>query len=246
MEFLGVIRMRAGGPRLTYDRWCDLARHRVELAPFVEHMGRNPRTGEVMSIRSQRGASAIVIDGDEVGRMWWESEEDEVTVIGESALVIPLARELAALLDAEFEELPMLTDFVVASRDDAQRVCDSNCPSRDFSGIEAKGIDTVKLGTLHAMLTGEDFDPSFMDKEPLCSGGEEGPWVFEIPEDLVRRLAELNANQTVSVAAEWAKTEEFETDNWSAAAVGGVLEELAGLCRRAEAEGKSVLMWISV
>jgi hypothetical protein len=248
MEFLGVICKKAGGPALTYDRWCELAQSRTELVPSDALMGRNPATGESFSIRPRRPNSmAVVIEEEEVGRMnWSESDEDQVTVIGEPAFMIPLARELAASLDAEFQEMPMLADFVVASRDDAQRVCDSTCPSRDFSGLDAKGIDTVKLGTLHAMLAGEDFDPSFMNESSLCSGGDDGPWVFEVPEDLVQRLSRLDANETASVAAEWANTEEFERDNWSPDSVRRVLEGFSGLCRRAEAQGKPVLMWISM
>jgi hypothetical protein len=142
----------------------------------------------------------------------------------------------------------VLTDFVVADREDAQRVCDSDCPSQDFAGLDAKGIDTVKLGTLYAILTGGEFDPSFMDRASLCSGGEEGPWVFEVPADLVQRLARLNARQLLSVAAQWAATEEFSArfDNWPGDAVRQVLEDLAGLCRRAAEDGKAVQMWMSL
>jgi hypothetical protein len=42
--------------------------------------------------------------------------------------------------------MDVLTDFVVADCADAQRVCDSACPSQDYAGLDAKGIDTVKLG----------------------------------------------------------------------------------------------------
>jgi hypothetical protein len=139
----------------------------------------------------------------------------------------------------------VLTDFVVADWADAQRVCDSGCPSQDFSGLDAKGIDTVKLGTLHAILTGGAFDLFFMC-DPLCSGGKYGPWVFEVPADLVKRLAKLDARQLRSTATEWATTEEFSPkyDDWPAEAVQQMLADLAGLCKRATAEGKAVLMWM--
>jgi hypothetical protein len=140
----------------------------------------------------------------------------------------------------------VLTDFVVADLTGAQRVCDSVCPSRDFAGLDAKGIDTVKLGTLYAVLTGGEFDPSFMGEDSLRAGGEEGPWVYEVPAALVQGLAKLNAKQRRSVAAKWAATEEFSPayDNWPARAVRQMLEDLADLCRRAVAEGKAALMWM--
>src|SRR3954469_8106971 len=101
----------------------------------------------------------------------------------------------------------VLTDFVVADRGDAQRVCDSSCPSRDFAGLDAKGIDTVKLGTLYAVLTGGKFDPSFVG-DSLCSGGEDGPWVFEVPPAPVQRLAALTPRQLTAAGKKWAATEE--------------------------------------
>src|SRR4051794_38827478 len=97
----------------------------------------------------------------------------------------------------------VLTDFVVADRADARRVCDSDCPSQDFAGLDAKGIDTVKLGTLHAILTRGDFNPSFMG-DTLCSGGDDGPWVSEVPPDLVRRLAALTPRQLTAAGKKWA------------------------------------------
>lgn len=141
----------------------------------------------------------------------------------------------------------VLTDFVVADRGDARRVCDSRNPSRDFGGLDGKGIDTVKLGTLHALLTGGAFDPAFIS-DTLCSGGEEGPWVFEVPHDLVQRLAGLTPPELGEAGRRWAATDEFSPryDNWPAERVHQQLGELATICRRAVGEGKPVLMWMSL
>ena len=140
-----------------------------------------------------------------------------------------------------------LTDCVIVDRKDARQVCDAACPSEDFNGMDAKGIDPVKLGTLYAVLTGSEYDPDFTGK-PLCDGGDEGPWVIEVPNDLVQRLAKLDAKQIGVAAAEWAKTEEFspQYDNWPAEAVHEVLAEFAKLCAQAVAAKKSVLMWMSL
>lgn len=141
-----------------------------------------------------------------------------------------------------------LTDFVIADREDARRVCDSACPSEEFNGLDAKGIDPVKLGTLYAVLTNTEYDPSFTPGTPLCDGGEEGPWVIEVPNDLVERLGKLDAKQIGAVAAKWAKTEEFSPryDNWPPEAVHEVLSDLAKLCVQASAAKKRVLMWMSL
>ncbi|MFO0966957.1 MAG: hypothetical protein U0793_15395 [Gemmataceae bacterium] len=141
-----------------------------------------------------------------------------------------------------------LTDFVIADTKDARRVCDAACPSEEFNGMDAKGIDPVKLGTLYAILTNTEFDPSATTGRPLCDGGDEGPWVIEVPSDLVQRLAKLDAKGIAAAAAKWAKTEEFspQYDNWPPEAVHETLIDIAKLCVQATAAKKSVLMWMSL
>ena len=92
-----------------------------------------------------------------------------------------------------------------------------------------RAFDPVKIGTLYAILTGGEYNPSFIS-DTLCSGGEEGPWVFEV-EDLGRR---------------WAATEEFSPrfGNWPAERVHQQLGELAAIGRRAAGDGKALLMWM--
>lgn len=141
----------------------------------------------------------------------------------------------------------VLTDFVVADLADAQKVCASSAPYQDFdgfAGLDADGMDTVKLSSLHAILNSEGVRSSIHDI--VCSGGENGPWVCEVPPDLVQRLAALTAQQLEVAARQWAATEEFSPryDNWPLEAVQEVLNDLATLCKRAVAQRKSVLMWM--
>src|SRR5207253_1912724 len=126
-----------------------------------------------------------------------------------------------------------------------KKVCQSNCPAQEFAGLDAKGIDQIKLATLYAILTKSDFEPGFMN-DTLSSGGEEGPWVMEVPPDLVERLAELKPRQRTAAGKKWAATEEFspQFDDWPVEAVQQILQDLALLCQRAVAEKKSVLMWM--
>ena len=142
----------------------------------------------------------------------------------------------------------VLTDFVVAELGDAKRIGDSMCPSRDFDGIEAKGIDNVKLSTLYAILTGTPVDPGFMGGDFLYSHSDEGPWVLLVPPDLVQRLANLSVDQVSATAGEWGKTEEFSPkySRWPQEVIEQWLQELARLCRQAIAEKIDVLMWMSL
>jgi len=72
--------------------------------------------------------------------------------------------------------------------------------------------------------------------------------VYEVPADMVEQLAALTPRRLAAVGKKWAATEEFapEFDNWPAEAVQQVLGELAALCKRAVAEGKAVLVWMSL
>ncbi len=141
----------------------------------------------------------------------------------------------------------VLTDFVIADLADAQKVCDTSCQYQGFAGfagLDADGMDTVKLSSLHAILNSEGVSSSM--HHTVCSGGEEGPWVFEVPPDLVQRLAALSVQQLEVVIPQWAATKEFspEYDPWSLEEGQEVLKVLVPLCKRAVTQGKSVLMWM--
>ena len=139
----------------------------------------------------------------------------------------------------------VLTDFVAVKRDEAEIVCQSLNPSKDFAGIDAKGIDTVKMGTLYAILMGVKADPAFMS-DFVCQASEDGPWVSEVPQDMARKLAELAPTELRSIGARWATTEEFtmEYGGWPPEAVHQVLQNLAMMCTRALSESKVVFMWM--
>ena len=85
----------------------------------------------------------------------------------------------------------VLSDLVLASESDVERIGESRVPSQDFPGIDVKGIDTIKLGTLHSFLTGKDFDSLLPEYDPVLSVSEEGPWVFRVPGELAAALANL-------------------------------------------------------
>ena len=142
----------------------------------------------------------------------------------------------------------VLTDIVIADRTDAERVGRSPCPYTTFDGIDAKGIDTVKLGTLSGILTNSPFDPDFIANDCLFQGGDEGPWVFEVPSTFVRHLASLISKELLHTGTRWAASEELSPryDHWPAEDVHEVLGRLVALARRAVEAKKSVLIWMSL
>jgi hypothetical protein len=141
----------------------------------------------------------------------------------------------------------VLTDFVVADRSEAKQVGDCPKPSKEFAGIDAKGMDPIKMGTLHSILTGAPYDPEFLTTESsfLYTVSDDGPWVQIVPDEMVARLTKLEGSEIRDIAAEWQKTEEFDPKfcGWKPEDVQWFLRELSALSRKAVAEQKSLLMW---
>lgn len=141
----------------------------------------------------------------------------------------------------------VLTDFVVANRDEAKLVGETDVPSAVFDGIDAKGIDQVKMATLHSILTQTEYDPDLLatDESFLYTGSEDGPWVQALPDTMIARLADLSVFETKRVAQEWFATEEFQPkySGWSVDDVAAFLTEMTRLARVAVSENKTVFMW---
>ena len=81
----------------------------------------------------------------------------------------------------------------------------------EWPAVELKGLDTVKLGKLEAILSGTEYDDLDQDElhQVVRAGGEEGPWIAPVRPPLVDALASLGEPRTPSIAADWGATEEF-------------------------------------
>ena len=135
----------------------------------------------------------------------------------------------------------MLADAVIAKREEAARIGQSQNPSQEFGGVDVKGLDPIKLSTLEEALTGRKIEPQFTI---LHQESDEGPWVFEISSELTMALqAGLSASKISEIATVWMKSEELQLDRWSADDAKYVIESLAALAVRAKAEGKIVMLW---
>ncbi len=141
----------------------------------------------------------------------------------------------------------VLTDFVVADVSDAEKVGEADNPSQEFTGIDAKGIDQIKMGKLYAILTRTDHNPEFMAREEsfLYSASEDGPWVQMVPEEMITRLARISESQIPAIADEWGNTEEFEPEysRLTKEDIATFVHQIAELSRMALSEKKSILMW---
>jgi hypothetical protein len=118
---------------------------------------------------------------------------------------------------------------------------DPDAPLLD--AVAAKGFEpTVMLGTLQSLLTGVPYD-ELPEGELLVMEGEDGPWVWQLSEELRDALADAPAGRLPAVAEQWVRTEEF-WDQATAAEVLPFLGEVTALARRARQAGERLYCWI--
>jgi hypothetical protein len=140
----------------------------------------------------------------------------------------------------------MLYDLVPGKDSDAERIAASSNASEDFGGISIKPIETVLLGRLHALVAKKTYDAVKGSYPMVAEGGEEGPWVIRVPDELTAGLAALDAAKQKKIAAEWAKAEEFARDKRKPAFVSEMLSGICELARTTKKAKKSLFLWMTL
>lgn len=113
-----------------------------------------------------------------------------------------------------------------------------------FDAVDGKGIDPiVMLTTLQSLLTGESYDElPQADFADVAVGGDNGPWITELPVRLRDALADGDDGRLRDTAQQWVRTEEFGLPT-SADDVLPFLQELIALARRARDSGELLYCW---
>ena len=137
----------------------------------------------------------------------------------------------------------ILTNIVAADPDDVEAIGESLQPLEEWSGIQRRDIDTAKMATLHALLTGDDLDQALYQYEPIYAGGE-GALVLRVADDVVDKLANLDEDALSRVAEELSATEEFELEQWDADDIEDMVMELAELAQLAQSQDQSLFVWM--
>ena len=138
-----------------------------------------------------------------------------------------------------------MTNIVAAEEDEYTAIGESTCPLDEWSGIEAPGLDTVKVAILHCLLTGDPLQMALDLYEPVYVSESE-TLVLRIAEELLEKLAVLDEEAMENVASELAATEDFESEQWEADDVLAQLTELADLAQLAESQGQALFVWMSL
>jgi hypothetical protein len=124
----------------------------------------------------------------------------------------------------------------------------------DWPAVEFKRLESVRLGTLEAILTARNYDDVDQDQlhNVVRDGGDEGPWVIPVRPALTAALADLTPERAGSVASAWADTDEFKarpTDRpgqEDIRALTGLLVEIADIARFAHSTDRYLYLLMSL
>lgn len=138
----------------------------------------------------------------------------------------------------------ILVNIITADEDEIEDIGASEHPIEEWSGIEARDIDTEKLATLHCLLTDDDFEEALSAYEPAYVAEDEGVLVLRIPDEVAEKLALLEEEALEQVGEELAATEAFEMNDWPIEEVQALVVELGELARLAESQGQAMFVWM--
>jgi hypothetical protein len=138
----------------------------------------------------------------------------------------------------------LVTNIIAAEEDEAEAVAMSDRPVEEWTGIEARDIDAVKLATLHCLLNDDSFEEALYAYEPILVLDDEGVLVLRIPDDVTEKLTRLDEEGLERVGEELAATEVFELTGWPVEEVQALVVELSDVARVAESQGHVMLAWM--
>lgn len=139
--------------------------------------------------------------------------------------------------------MDFVTLVMAADEDEYMAIGDSPNPLDEWSGIEAPGLDTVKLATLHCLLADDSLQAALDLYEPIYESAND-TIVIRLPDQIVERLAELDEDGLENVAGELVATEEYEREQWDVEELLARLSDLAELAQLAESQGQALFVWL--
>ncbi len=139
--------------------------------------------------------------------------------------------------------MEIVCHIVAAGDDEIEAIGESTGPLDEWSGIEAPGIDTVKLASLHCLLTGDPMQTALDLYEPVYVSDSETT-VLRVADELLEKLAALDEDGLEEMSNELAASEEFENEQWAAEDLLAFLTEFSDLAQLAESQAQSLFVWM--
>ena len=137
--------------------------------------------------------------------------------------------------------MSLLTDFFIA-HPDAIWALNDNLSCEQFSHVQAKRVDPIKIATLDEILTQEpDHVP-----DPIRQAYDGDISIVAIRQALADKLAELSDEEVPQVALAWAATEEWQLDGGTTDDLADWLVQAKTLAKQAQATSLRMYVRISV
>jgi hypothetical protein len=140
----------------------------------------------------------------------------------------------------------LLTDFFIAAPTEIQGLDIARSPVGRFPGLHAKSTDPVKLVQLQCCIDGAASEERMpmLDEMLVRDAGEEGPWIFRVPQTLCDALASASPADIERHGKAWAITEEWRADGGTEAELVPYLGEIARLAARARGGQRALYVWM--
>ncbi|MFO0821507.1 MAG: hypothetical protein U1A77_26420 [Pirellulales bacterium] len=114
--------------------------------------------------------------------------------------------------------------------------------SNRFSSFQFKGLSPLQGGQFLAVLRGKEYVVDMVGEFKLVTPEDAEDWTMSVPQDMVDKLATLQADQIPNIAAQFANATSEEL-GWSADEFLPVVTQLSALARRAVDTNKSMYLW---
>jgi len=108
----------------------------------------------------------------------------------------------------------ILSDLFVSTHEDAslyqERYLARALKSSAYQRVEYKGITDLELGTLWAVVQGDEWDINVHRLNQVAFGAGGETWLFRFPDAFVRSLQSLDEARISRASELWASTEELK------------------------------------
>ena len=142
----------------------------------------------------------------------------------------------------------LLSDFFIATRAEVDSLGADEGPASSFPTVRARSIEVVKLTRLQCIIDGSLLDDHLgqLGSMLVRSDGDDGPWVFLVPDVIAGTLAQSDGTELQQIANAWALIDEWKMDGGTPEEIVRLLTDLGSLAKRAIIEHREMYLWVSL
>ena len=134
----------------------------------------------------------------------------------------------------------MQNDFFIAYRHDADNIALDFDRRPDFSTGNAE--NSVLAGLISALGFADTAKKLAGDEYLVAMRSDEGPWVFDLPDELTNGLAELQSENAADLADRWAASQELSYHGVTGADMLPAMNTLKSLAEKARGSEQRLLL----